>query len=142
MVLLASRRFELHSDFLAAPHRERHVAAQRRSRRSRVAPHVRVDEVVSQIRGSSVQVGNITVPHLRGTTTRLRHEACPNTRDHTPSGRTHAWGDPMKPHTEPPVHNYRTRVVFAQVIDACQVSSSNRPLARDEINEFGETAPD
>ena len=48
----------------------------------------------------------------------------------------------MKPHAEPPVHNYRTRVVLAQVIDARQVSWSNRPLARDEINEFGETALD
>ena len=48
----------------------------------------------------------------------------------------------MKPHTEPPVHNYRTRAALARVIDGRHICRSNRPRVRDEITEFGQTAPD
>ena len=39
------------------------------------------------------------------------------------SGRIHAVGDPMKPHTEPPVHNYRTQAAFALMAGPCHASS-------------------
>ena len=48
----------------------------------------------------------------------------------------------MKPHTEPPVHNYRTRAALGRVIGGRHVCRSNRPRVRDEIIEFGQTAPD
>ena len=49
-------------------------------------------------------------------------------------------GDPMKPHTEPPVRNYRIQAALGRVVDGRHGCRSNRPRVRDEIIEFGQTA--
>ena len=51
-------------------------------------------------------------------------------------------GDPMKRHTEPPVHNYQIQAALGRVVDGRHGCRSNRPRVRDEIIDFGETALD
>ena len=51
-----------------------------------------------------------------------RHQPRPNTLNYISSGRVHAMGDPRKPHAQPTVHNYPSRVAMPSSVEACHGS--------------------